>query len=161
MEKTSVLFVCLGNICRSPLAEALFAYHVKQGNLEGSFSWDSAGTNGLHDGENADPRSIRVAHKHGIEVPSISRAIVEEDFKQFTYIVAMDKWVYNQLKSLENDFIQTQATILLMRDFDNEQSGSDVQDPYYGGEKDFEQVYAILKESTKNFLDFLKRRSRT
>jgi protein-tyrosine phosphatase len=149
-----VLFVCTGNICRSPLAEAVFKKHVRDRGLEGRYEADSAGTHGWHEGDPADPRTIRVGQRHGIEVDSIARALHAKDFERFEVIVAMDRGHLREMRSRCPTSLA--GRLRLMRDYDDEGTGGDVPDPYYGGPSGFEEVYEILDRSCANFLDALE-----
>ncbi len=148
-----VLFVCLGNICRSPLAEGVFKQRVKEAGLEDKIFVDSAGTSGWHIGERPDPRSIDVAWENGIELDSYGRKAISEDFKNFDYILAMDRNNFSDLRSLPGSSKNGAAQLFLMRDFDDIGKGQDVPDPYYGGEDGFTYVYELLDRSCRNLLD--------
>lgn len=149
----NVLFVCLGNICRSPLAEGVFMHQVYSRSLGDQFRADSAGTASYHIGRLADKRSIAVALAYGIELTHKARAFRVSDFEEFDYIVAMDKQNYKDIKRLEPE--GSKAQVVLMRDYDHELKGGEVPDPYYGEHKDFEDVYGILDRSCHNLLDEL------
>ena len=113
------------------------------------FVIDSAGTSAYHAGEPADARSIAVARKHGVEVPSISRKVRPSDFADFDWIIAMDR---ANLRDLERAApADSTARLVLMRDFDPE-GGEDVPDPYYGGPGGFDEVYAMVHRSCAAFL---------
>lgn len=148
-----IVFVCLGNICRSPLAEGVFQKHVQQLGLTAHFQLDSAGTASYHIGSLADKRSIQVARNHGINLTHRARAFVADDFTRFDYIVAMDK--QNKADILRLQPKEGGAKVVLMRDFDPEQPGAEVPDPYYGELKDFEEVYQLLERSCTVFLSTL------
>jgi protein-tyrosine phosphatase len=145
-----LLFVCSGNICRSPLAEAIFASLVREGGLEDRFTLDSAGTHGWHEGEPADPRARRVGESHGAPVTSIAREVGAADFAAFDLILAMDRGHVRELRRRcpPADL----GKIRLMRDFDTPGSDPDVPDPYYGDLEDFEQVYEILSVCCRNLM---------
>ena len=146
--KTKILFVCLGNICRSPLAEAIFLQHLKIAEMEDKFSADSCGTSCHHAGDNPDSRTIRNARKNGIEILHIGRQFSLKDFNSADMIVAMDKTNFSNIQSLafQNGFHK--ADIRMMRSFDPEaQFDADVPDPWYGGEEGFEEVFQILWRS--------------
>ena len=146
--KTKILFVCLGNICRSPLAEAIFLHHLKIAGVEDKFSADSCGTSGHHAGDNPDSRTIRNARKNGIEIQHIGRQFSLQDFSSADMIVAMDKKNFSNIQSLafQNGFHK--ADIRMMRSFDPEaHEDFDVPDPWYGGEEGFEEVFQILWRS--------------
>ncbi len=148
-----VLFVCLGNICRSPLAEGIFKQRVKEAGLEDKIFIDSAGTSGWHIDEPPDPRSIDVALENGIELDSYGRKAINADFETFDYIIAMDKNNYADLKSLPGSNGAGAAQLFLMRDFDDVGTGEDVSDPYFGGEDGFTYVFELLDRSSKRLLD--------
>ena len=147
-----VLFVCLGNICRSPLAEGIFKYKVSQANLEERIMVESAGTSGWHIGEHPDPRSIEVAQQNGISLDSYGRKAINEDFEEFDYIIAMDSSNYSDLHSLPGSSKNDAAELFLMRDFDDIVKGQDVPDPYYGGADGFQYVFELLDRSCQNLL---------
>lgn len=151
-----VLFVCLGNICRSPLAEGVFKHQVREEGLENKIRIDSGGTSGWHIGERPDPRSIEVAKVNGIELDSYGRKAIGDDFKLFNYIIAMDRNNYDDLKNLSESSMEGAAQLLLMRDFDDIGKGQDVPDPYYGGDDGFTYVYELLDRSCRNLLEKIK-----
>lgn len=144
---SSVLFVCLGNICRSPLAEGVFLHLAREAAFE--VEVDSAGTGGYHTGELADPRSRAVARKHGIELPSRARKVRHDDFERFDLIVAMDQSNASDLRRICPDAHHTK--IVLMRDYDPAGPG-DVPDPYYGGDRGFDDVYAMVHRACQALL---------
>jgi len=149
-----VLFVCLGNICRSPLAEGIFSKLITENKLTHFIQCDSAGVASYHVGELADKRTRANAQSHGIDLTHRARAFVRADFLNFDYIIAMDKSNLEHIIKMRPE--KTNAKILLMREFDNNQIGSDVPDPYYGNENDFENVFQILTISCNEFLNFTK-----
>ena len=153
--RTSVLFVCLGNICRSPLAEGVFAHLVLKAGLADRFEIDSAGTGSWHVGEGPDARATIVANQHGVRLDSCARQITEEDLLHFDYVIAMD---LENLRSVQRmaGRTQSEAQIRLLRDFDREGEGSEVPDPYYGGASGFETVYEMVHRSCQNLLDKLR-----
>jgi len=151
--KVKVLFVCLGNICRSPLAEGIFKHQVKLAGLEKQIEVDSAGTSGWHIGDSPDPRSIDIARKHGIKLDSFGRKAIAADFHEFDYILAMDADNFRDLERLRNQQADTKATLAKMRDYDSAGKGGDVPDPYYGGADGFRNVYDMLSRSCANLLD--------
>ncbi|MDZ7606981.1 MAG: low molecular weight protein-tyrosine-phosphatase [Cyclobacteriaceae bacterium] len=147
-----VLFVCLGNICRSPLAEGIFKHQVKMAGLEKKIMVDSAGTSGWHIGHSPDPRSVDIAEKNGIILDSLGRKAVAEDFKEFDYILAMDRENFRDLDNLQISSSDRKAQLSLMRDFDDISRGDNVPDPYYGGADGFRKVYEMLDRSCANLL---------
>ncbi len=149
-----ILFVCLGNICRSPLAEAIFQDKVEKAGLKNQILCDSAGTGNYHIGENPDRRSIEVAIRHDIRIKHKGRQIQVHDAKEFDYIVAMDA---SNFRNIIHIIGENPESLLLMRDFDHLSKGSDVPDPYYGGDDGFENVYQILNRSLDSFLQFVKK----
>jgi protein-tyrosine phosphatase len=149
-----VLFVCSGNICRSPLAEAIFKALARDAGLASRFAVDSAGTHGLHEGDPADPRTRRVGRKHGLDVDSISRPVTDADFDGFDLIIAMDRGHRRELLSRAGS--SRRAAIRLMREFDPAARDQDVPDPYYGGEAGFDLMYAILDPACRGLLQSLR-----
>lgn len=157
VKMISVLFVCLGNICRSPLAEALFTMHVNELNLATNFTIDSAGTAAYHLGELADKRTRNTALKlSNLNITHKARQFKSADFLAFDYIVAMDKMNYQNIVKLTPT--GSKAKVVLMRSFDTMIEGEDsIPDPYYGAENDFEEVHYMLFDCTQNFLNELLR----
>jgi protein-tyrosine phosphatase len=151
----SVLFVCMGNICRSPLAEGVFLHLLRERGLEDRFTVDSAGTGGWHVGNPPDPRSLAVARKYGIDLPSRARQIHIDDWEKFDLIIVMD----NDNLSDCLDAGAPKAKIRHLRSFDSELNGSNlpVPDPYYGGEDGFETVYQMVHAACSGLLDDLTR----
>lgn len=152
IKKINVLFVCLGNICRSPAAESILIKHLKMRQIEDSFYVDSAGTSSLHKGELADERMRREAELMGVKISSRSRPVKIEDFEFFDYIVAMDKKNQKDL-TLLCPTRRLQSKIHLMCDFRSQYSYSEVPDPYYGGPQGFRLVLEILDDSMEKFLN--------
>lgn len=149
-----ILFVCLGNICRSPMAEGLFIDKVQKSSIQG-LEIDSAGTSAYHVGERPDSRMIATAQSHGVHLPSRARQISRSDIKEFDLILAMDKSNYRDIIALcENE--EEKSKIKLMRDFDDQNPGADVPDPYFGGDSGFEEVYQILDRSGEKLLSYIQ-----
>lgn len=153
---TSVIFFCLGNICRSPLAEALFRYHVENRALDDHFEIASAGTSSYHIGEPPDPGSVRVARERlGLDI-SHQRAqqLSSSHLEDYDYLVAMDQSNLNNAKRLDG---ADEANLLLFRNFEpsEQHRGEDVPDPWGGGESHFEKVYDIVERCTASFLDHI------
>lgn len=142
-----ILFVCLGNICRSPLAEAVLK---DLAGPDSGLEIDSAGTSGWHDGEAADPRTIAVGRRHGVPVTSRSRAVATEDFEHFDLVVAMDTDNRDTLLSVSPP--RHRHKIRRLRDWDPEGPG-DVPDPYYGGPDGFEDNFRMVSRCCRALLD--------
>lgn len=151
-----ILFVCSGNICRSPLAEALFVHLARARGVLDRFTVDSAGTHGFHEGEPADPRTRRVGARHGIEVTSIAREIRPSDFEEFDLILAMDRGHQRVLTAQSP--ARHRHRIETMRSYDVG-GDPDVADPYYGGLEGFERMYEVLAVCCRNLLDALLERA--
>ncbi|MCR9253376.1 MAG: low molecular weight phosphotyrosine protein phosphatase [bacterium] len=147
-----ILFVCLGNICRSPLAEAIFDDLINHKGLKDRFLTDSAGTGAYHVGEKPDPRSIEVARKNNVPIDSRARQFVPEDYEKFDYIVAMDQSNYRNIIHATG---YKHDGLVMMRDYDDVKDSLEVPDPYYGGDQGFQEVFDILYRSNTNFLKFL------
>ncbi|MCK0128565.1 low molecular weight protein-tyrosine-phosphatase [Erythrobacter sp. F6033] len=140
----SVLFVCLGNICRSPLAEAAFRAAADDAGL--AVHVDSVGTAGYHVGEPPDPRSIRTAAARGIDITSYrGRQLSENDFHEFTHIFAMDQENLRNIKARAPDGAMAEISLLL--DLVAGQEGEEVGDPYYGGDDGFDRTWAEVSEA--------------
>lgn len=151
--RIAVLFVCLGNICRSPLAEGVFAHLVRARGLDDRFEVDSAGTGAWHIGEPADRRSAAVAARHGVSLDGRARKVEPSDFDRFDLVIAMDR---DNLRDLERmvDGSPHRPRLRLLREWDSE-AGDEVPDPYYGGPDGFERVYAMVRRSCEALLDDL------
>jgi protein-tyrosine phosphatase len=152
-EPIRVLFVCLGNICRSPLAESIFRHLARSRGVEDRFEIDSAGTSGFHAGSAPDRRSVETALQRGVEVAGRSRKIVAGDLVRFDYVVAMDGENRAEIERLRRS-VSGGARIDLLRSWDPHGRG-DVPDPYYGGVRGFEEVHDIVERSCAALLDHL------
>ncbi len=150
-----VLFVCMGNICRSPSAEAVMRKFVKRAGLENEIQCDSAGTIAYHEGEQADARMKRHALRRGFRLTSIARRFGEEDFENFDYIIAMDNENYNDLLSFDYKKRFTNK-IFMITDFSSNGKYSEVPDPYYSGPEGFELVLDILEDACIGLLKKIK-----
>jgi protein-tyrosine phosphatase len=153
-----ILFVCMGNICRSPLAEGIFLHQARELGLSHRFEVDSCGIGDWHIGHEADVRSQAVALKNGITLACRSRQVTREDFDDYDWILAMDHQNERDLRGLAHDPETQHAKIRLMRDFDpTAEKGAQVPDPYYGGPDGFDNVYAMLDRACRGFLETLQR----
>eukprot|EP00124_Ichthyophonus_hoferi_P003980 Ihof_evm2s390 gene=Ihof_evmTU2s390 len=128
MSGHSVLFVCLGNICRSPMAEAVFNHVVRQRGVSSHWKVDSAGTIGYHAGSSPDSRSVAVCKQHKVPVKHSARMVKANDFSDFDYILCMDNSNYQDLKSIQPQ--NSKAVVKKLGDFDP-QGASIIEDPYY------------------------------
>jgi protein-tyrosine phosphatase len=150
-----VCFVCLGNICRSPTAEGIFAKLVDEAGLSHRFVVDSAGTAAWHSGEAADERSAAEARRRGVHLPSRSRQFAARDFGRFDSVLAMDGQNLRDLRALAPTAEAT-ARIARLRSFDpDSEANADVPDPYYGGDSGFAQVFDICEAACRALLDHL------
>ncbi len=157
MIKLKILFVCTGNICRSPVAEGIFLDHIFKNNLLSSFEVDSAGTTAYHSGSKPDSRSIILAKKHLITLNHIARQITPNDLDYYDFILVMDHRNYEDVIALTKN-PQHKSKIFLLRSFDlthDENSEYAVPDPYYGQDADFEEVFTICKNSIEGFMKYL------
>jgi len=152
-----VVFVCLGNICRSPAAEAVFKFMVLKEKLSDKISIDSAGIIGVHSGEKADRRMIRHAFERGYIVDSISRKFnPTKDFNEFDMIIGMDDQNISDLHSLaRND--SDRKKIHKLSQFLTKHYDKEIPDPYYGGDEGFNHVLDLLEDACKGLLEKLKR----
>lgn len=148
-------FVCLGNICRSTTAEGIFIHKVKEAGLSSYFYIDSAGTAAYHIGEKADSRSQATANKHGVHLPSRGRQFDVRDLDDFDLILPMDSSNRNNIKYLY-DGDKYDYKVIMMREFDPNPEDGEVPDPYYGGQKGFDNVYEMLDRSCEVLLNKLK-----
>ncbi|MEO0602484.1 MAG: low molecular weight protein-tyrosine-phosphatase [Myxococcota bacterium] len=147
-DPTRVLFVCLGNICRSPLAHALLEHKLQQRGLTDAFEVDSAGTGAYHIGERPDPRTRLVLAKHGVRSVGTARQVTAEDFEHFDVLLAMDTDNLRELRKLAPPGLADRAQLALAPT-----TGGEVPDPYYGGDDGFETVYGMLDEALDAWLD--------
>jgi protein-tyrosine phosphatase len=151
-EKIGVLFICLGNICRSPLAEAVFRAQVKEAGLTYLFDIDSAGTGSYHEGEPPDDRTMSVARARGIAMDHIARQIRSEDLRRFHYVLAMDAENLRRTRRLA-DGTHQEAAIRLLRSFDPDApADAEVPDPYFGGTRGFENVHELIESACRGLL---------
>ncbi len=152
-----VLFVCMGNICRSPTAEGVFRKLVQERGLSEQIQIDSAGTHGYHIGEPPDKRSQAAAKKRGVEISQLrARQATMRDFDEFDYIIAMDKGNYQLLVHLAT--VKTIDKLSLFLDFAPQQTLREVPDPYYGNEADFERVLDLTEIASEGLLADIQKR---
>ena len=156
MKKISVLFVCLGNICRSPAAEAIFINLVEKKGLTDGFIVDSAGTGSWHIGKKADFRMRIAAERRDINISSRARQITSQDFEEFNYILAMDDSNFRNIQDLKNRTSSTDfSSIQKIQNFRSVFNEREVPDPYFGGDEGFDYILDILEDSVSGFLESL------
>jgi len=157
MSKVKVLFVCMGNICRSPTAEGVFAKHVQDANLADVIEIDSAGTHAYHIGETPDPRSQKTALKRGIDLSSLrARRAIAEDFDTFDYVLAMDRDNQQGLQAICP--IGAEYKLQLFLSYAPNLEHAEVPDPYYGGPMGFERVLDMIEEASAGLLQDIQLR---
>jgi protein-tyrosine phosphatase len=156
-EKVRVLFVCMGNICRSPTAEGVFRDLVSQLDLHSKIESDSAGTHAYHIGEQPDRRAQLAAKERGIDLSDLrARHVSLTDYETFDYILAMDNDNYNIL--ISQSPAHAKPKIKLFMDFAKRRSEQEVPDPYYGGQPGFDIVYDMVEDASKGLLEDIKKR---
>lgn len=152
------MFVCLGNICRSPVAEAAFTHLIEERGLSKKYSADSSGTSAFHAGADPDPRMGMTAEKNGVAMDHHAQQFKKEHYEQFDLIMAMDRSNYKDIHSVtQNQKLRTK--VHMMRQFDNKASSpqADVPDPYYRGGLDaFDEVFQIVYRSCQQLIDELE-----
>ena len=150
-----VLFVCLGNICRSPTAEAVFRHQLREAGLEELVDVESAGTHAFHTGERADSRSVRAAARRGYDLSRHrARPVEARDFEEFDYVLAMDHENLRNLKSLSR--ARGQARVGMFLEFAAGSGFDEVPDPYSRGEEGFEIVLDLIEEAGRGLLEHLR-----
>ncbi|MFA5984177.1 MAG: low molecular weight protein-tyrosine-phosphatase [Methylococcaceae bacterium] len=151
MNKIKVLFVCMGNICRSPTAEAVFAKLLREYGLEQQFLIDSAGTHAYHIGEAPDLRAQKSALERGVDLSHLrARKVVMEDFENFDYLLAMDEENYTALITACPE--QHKEKVQYFLSYAPHLNTQEVPDPYYGGKFGFERVLDMVEEASLGFL---------
>ena len=150
-----VLFVCMGNICRSPSAEGVFIKLISEQKLQHKFSVDSAGTHAYHIGEHSDLRSQKAAKERGVDLSKIrARKVIMGDFEDFDYLLAMDKDNHSaMLKACPEEH---QHKVRLFLEYAPHLDAQEVPDPYYGGTYGFERVLDLIEEASTGFIKELK-----
>lgn len=155
MSTISVLFVCLGNICRSPTAEGIFRHLATARGVHDRFVIDSAGTSGFHAGDASDPRTLAAAARRGLSWTHRSRQVHATDWQRFDLLVAMDRKNHRDLLAAAPSEA-ARAKVVLLRSWDGAAAGDlDVPDPYYGGDRGFEDVLDLCERSCGALLDHL------
>ncbi len=155
-EKIRILFVCMGNICRSPTAEGVFRHLVEQQGLAGKIIIDSAGTHDYHIGEPPDARSQAAAARRGYDLSGLrARQVVRDDFRAFDYVLAMDETNLSQLRQQCPDDCRDRLKLFL--DFAEDGTVREVPDPYYGGAEGFATVLDLVEHAARGLLhDIIK-----
>lgn len=146
-----ILFVCLGNICRSPQAKAIFIHKINEKGLNKILDGDACGTSNYHIGDSPDYRTVQNSIKNGVSISHAARQLTEEDLEYFDHILAMDQSNYQNILRLSTA-TRNNHKIELMRQYDPVASG-DVPDPYHGNERDFQEVFDILDRSIENLIE--------
>ena len=154
-EKVRILFVCLGNICRSPAAEGIMKQLIEEDDLQNFIEVDSAGTSGWHEGDLPDERMRAHGKKRDYDFNSRARRFRKDDLDKFDYIIVMDSSNYTHVKSLASNKEQLNK-IHMMTDFSQQYSDDHVPDPYYGGASGFELVLDLLEDATEGLLQAIK-----
>jgi protein-tyrosine phosphatase len=157
MAITKVLFVCMGNICRSPTAEAVFRHYVDNAGLSEKILIDSAGTHDYHVGDKPDSRAQRAAQQRGYDMSKLrGRQVEEEDFRRFDYVLAMDRANLGMLQRISPPDSVTRARLFL--EFARHHSEREVPDPYYGGGDGFERVLDMVEDAAQGLLEEIRQR---
>ena len=157
MKKVNVLFVCLGNICRSPTAEGVFRHLLREEGLDEQIVTDSAGTHAYHIGESPDTRAQETARQRGIDLSDLrGRKALAADFEKFDYILAMDSENYHNL--LRICPAEQQGKLHMFLDFAPHLEETDVPDPYYGGASGFDRVFALVEHASRGLLEDIRKR---
>lgn len=157
MNKVSVVFVCMGNICRSPTAEAVFRHYVESAGLAKQISIDSAGTHDYHIGDKPDSRAQRAAQQRGYDMSELrGRQVVEEDFRQFDYVLAMDGANLAILQRINPPDSDSQVGLFL--EYARHHIEREVPDPYYGGADGFERVLDMVEDAAQGLLEEIRQR---
>jgi protein-tyrosine phosphatase len=151
MPDFKLLFVCLGNICRSPAAEGVMSHLVKEAGLQGRIHIDSAGTAGWHTGKHADERMRKAAISRGLDLTSLARQVMPQDLTEFDLVLVMDEQNLRDIRAINPQGVNQQK-VRLFCEFCTEHDEKEVPDPYYGGEQGFEQVLDLLEDGCAGVL---------
>ena len=156
MAAVRILFVCMGNICRSPTAEGVMRGLVRDVGLEDRIEIESAGTGGWHVGEPPDERATLAAGRRGVTLSGAAQQVTREDFRRFDLLIALDRANLRELLAIAPDE-EAAEKVRLLREFDPAASGElDVPDPYYGGDRGFETVLDLVEAACRGLLDELR-----
>lgn len=159
MRKVSVLFVCMGNICRSPTAHGVFEQMVEDAGLSHLIEVDSAGTHAYHVGNPPDPRAQKTALGRGVDLsPQRARKAAQDDFERFDYVIAMDQDNLNNLLTLAPQEHREKLHLLL--DFAPELGVREVPDPYFGGTRGFDKVFDLVRDASHALLETIRKEHR-
>ncbi len=157
LSRTSVLFVCMGNICRSPLAEGVFSRYAANAGLRDRIAVDSAGTHDSQVGQPPDARAVAVARRYGYELSQHhARQVGVDDFSRFDWILAMDRHNLDTLRTLKPAGYRGHLGLLLA--LGRERGAHDVPDPYYGSLREFEQVIELVERGAEALLEAIRAR---
>ncbi|MGH1373564.1 MAG: low molecular weight protein-tyrosine-phosphatase [Cellvibrionaceae bacterium] len=149
------MFVCLGNICRSPTAHGIFAAMVAEAGLQSKIAVDSCGTSGWHIGNTPDPRSIAMAQRRGFDLSTLQASQIKtEDFLDFDYILAMDNQNLSDLRQVAPG--NSRARVELLLAFDDQSQVTEVPDPYYGGEEGFTLAVELIESASAKLLSHIR-----
>jgi len=148
----NLLFVCLGNICRSPLAESLFKFNLEKKGKLAFFKIDSCGTSNWHQGEKADHRTLKNAKENGVYITHLAKQITQNDVNQFDYLFVMDNENYKNVLQM---FPESEKKLFLLTHFSKIKHNQIIPDPYFGTENDFQDVLNLLNIVTNELADFL------
>jgi len=151
-----ICFVCLGNICRSPMAAGVFRHLAQQAGLADSVHVESAGLGGWHVGEPPDARAVRTARRHGVVLDGVAQQFTARDFERFDLLLALDEDIYHGLLRLARNPAD-RSKVKYLRDYDP-QAGADreVPDPYYSDQRAFDEAYELVERSCRGLLERLR-----
>jgi protein-tyrosine phosphatase len=157
MKQVSVLFICMGNICRSPTAQGVFRALVEREGLADRINTDSAGTIAYHVGEPPDRRARETAAKRGIDLSDLrARKAIAEDFERFDYLLAMDRDNYQELMAICPSGYEDRLHLFM--DFAPQRPEAEVPDPYYGGVAGFDRVFDLVEDASRGLLEHVLQR---